>query len=46
MQLGDMYLTSANIEKIKSHINFKPKTSIEKGLPMFVDWYKEFYNKY
>ena len=45
MQLGDMYLTSANIEKIKSHINFKPKTSIEKGLPMFVDWYKEFYNK-
>ena len=46
MQLGDMYLTSANIEKIKSHINFKPKTSIEKGLPMFVDWYKKFYNKY
>ena len=45
MQLGDMYLTSANIEKIQSHINFKPKTSIEKGLPMFVDWYKEFYNK-
>jgi UDP-glucuronate 4-epimerase len=45
MPLGDMYLTSANIEKIKSHINFKPKTSIEKGLPIFVDWYKDFYNK-
>ena len=44
MQLGDMYLTSANIEKIKSHVNFKPKTSIEQGLPMFIDWYKDFYN--
>ena len=45
MQLGDMFLTSANIKKIKSHVNFEPKTSIDKGLPIFVDWYKNFYNK-
>ena len=45
MQLGDMYLTSANIEKIQSYVNFQPKTSIQTGLPIFVDWYKNFYNK-
>ena len=44
MQPGDMELTSANIEKIQSYVNFKPKTSIDKGLPLFVDWYKSFYN--
>tara|TARA_B110000503_G_scaffold22344_1_gene34460 strand:- start:3937 stop:4941 length:1005 start_codon:yes stop_codon:yes gene_type:complete len=45
MQLGDMYKTSANIEKIKSIVDFQPKTSISEGLPMFIDWYKDFYNK-
>ena len=45
MQLGDVYITSANIEKINSYVNFNPKTSIDKGLPIFIDWYKDFYNK-
>jgi len=45
MQLGDMYKTSSNIEKIKSIVDFQPKTSISEGLPMFIDWYKDFYNK-
>ena len=45
MQLGDVSVTSANIEKIKSAVNFKPKTSITEGLPIFINWYKNFYNK-
>jgi UDP-glucuronate 4-epimerase len=43
MELGDMRKTSANIEKLKSFVDFKPKTSISEGLPVFIKWYKEFY---
>ena len=45
MQLGDIYKTSANINKIKSFVKFEPKVSIEKGIPLFVNWFKEFYLK-
>jgi len=45
MKLGDIYMTSANIEKLKSFVGFQPKTSISKGLPLFVRWYKNFYNQ-
>ena len=43
MQMGDMPITSANIEKIKSYTGFNPKTSIEEGLSHFINWYKDFY---
>jgi len=45
MKLGDMYMTSANIEKLKSFVGFQPKTSISEGLPVFIKWYKDFYEK-
>ena len=45
IQLGDMYETCANIEKIQSFVDFKPKTPVEIGIPKFVDWYKHFYYK-
>ena len=32
-----------NLDKIKSKINFTPKTSIEVGIPKFVDWYKNYH---
>ncbi len=44
MQLGDMKLTSANIQKIETSVNFVPKTSIKVGLSNFVEWYKSFYH--
>ena len=40
-----MYETCANIEKIQSFVDFKPKTPVEIGIPKFVDWYKHFYYK-
>ena len=45
MQLGDMYKTSANIDKIKTAVGFQPKISINTGIPIFVDWFKQFYEK-
>ena len=46
MQMGDMKKTSANIDKIKSVVDFFPKTSIHEGLPKFIEWYKDFYKKF
>lgn len=43
MQLGDAYYTSANIEKIQSCVDFNPEISIEEGIPIFINWYKNFY---
>ena len=43
MQAGDIERTSANIKKLNSWSNYKPKTSIEEGIDKFVKWYKEFY---
>ncbi len=46
MQAGDIYKTSANINKIKSVIDFKVTTNINQGLPIFIDWYKNFYKNH
>ena len=43
IQPGDMKRTSANLEKAKFKINYSPKTQIEDGISMFVEWYKNFY---
>ena len=29
--------------KLEKWIDYKPKTSIEKGVKLFVDWYKKYY---
>jgi UDP-glucuronate 4-epimerase len=44
MQPGEVLTTYADIDKSFNDLNFKPKTSIEEGLPKFVEWFKE-YNK-
>jgi UDP-glucuronate 4-epimerase len=36
MQQGDVKATYANIEKLESYLNFKPKTSIEKGVKQLI----------
>ena len=43
MQMGDIYKTFADINKLHNLINFKPVTNINEGLPLFVDWYRSFY---
>lgn len=43
MQPGDVYQTYADVSDLMNDFDFKPSTSIEKGLSEFAKWYKEFY---
>jgi len=42
MQDGDMVETFADIDELFREVRFKPGTGIEKGLELFVDWYRKF----
>jgi UDP-glucuronate 4-epimerase len=44
MQQGDVYETYANIDALHELTGYKPKTSIEQGLPKFVEWFRTYYN--
>ncbi|MDT2848672.1 NAD-dependent epimerase [Vagococcus carniphilus] len=43
MQDGDVKITYADTSELEKAIKFKPKTSLEKGLGNFVNWYKKYY---
>jgi len=43
LQPGDVPKTYANIDDLEKDINYRPETSIEKGITNFVDWYKNYY---
>ena len=45
LQPGDVTDTWANVEDLMKDYGYEPKTSIEKGITSFVDWYKKFYLK-
>ena len=42
MQLGDVVESFADIEHSEK-IRFYPKISIENGIPMFINWFKDFH---
>ncbi len=42
-QPGDMFETCADLERVKKHIHYTPKVSLETGLSRFVTWYKDYY---
>ena len=44
MQPGDVQETYADISHTQSTIKYTPKTSIQEGLPKFIQWYKDYYN--
>ena len=44
MRPGDAYQTYANIEYSKEKLDFTPSTNLKDGIPIFIDWYKEYYN--
>tara|TARA_Y100000741_G_scaffold298667_1_gene239733 strand:- start:151 stop:1116 length:966 start_codon:yes stop_codon:yes gene_type:complete len=43
LQLGDVLDTCADISKSNAELDYNPSISIEEGIPLFIDWYKEFY---
>ncbi len=45
LQPGDVPATYADIEASQKDLGFEPKTSIEEGLQLFVDWYLSYYKK-
>ena len=44
IQPGDIHNSWANIESITKIANYDPKTSIENGVKLFVEWYLEYFN--
>ena len=44
LQPGDVINTCADIDYSREKINYYPKVNINKGIPQFIDWYKEYYN--
>jgi UDP-glucuronate 4-epimerase len=43
MQPGDVKDTFADISAIERDLGFKPATTIDEGVPLFVDWYREYH---
>lgn len=43
LQDGDVPETYANVDDLMRDVDFKPNTSIEDGISIFIDWYKEYY---
>lgn len=43
-QKGDVVRTSADINKARRMLDYYPETSIDVGVPKFVNWYRNYYN--
>ena len=43
MQPGDVKETYADIEPLRAAVGFEPRTSIDRGIPNFVAWYRDYY---
>ena len=43
LQPGDVPETCADIADLAALTGYRPRTSIEDGVPRFVDWYREYY---
>ncbi|HVU31381.1 MAG TPA: GDP-mannose 4,6-dehydratase [Sphingomicrobium sp.] len=43
MQVGDVKETFADISAIERDHGFEPATTIDEGVPRFVDWYREYH---
>ena len=44
MQMGDVKSTCADIKYSTEKINYRSKTTINEGIPKFIDWYKKYNN--
>ena len=44
LQAGDVPATYANVDDLVRDLDYKPSTSVQKGIDNFVAWYREFFN--
>lgn len=45
MEPGDVKQTRADVSLAKQLLDWEPTTSLDQGIPTFVEWYKNFYGK-
>ena len=45
MQAGDVPITYADVTPLEKDFDFKPSTTLRKGLRAFAEWYSEYYGK-
>ena len=43
LQKGDVKKTHASVKSLQKYSFYKPKINIEKGIKLFIDWYKKYY---
>jgi UDP-glucuronate 4-epimerase len=43
MQPGDVKETYADIAAAQRDLGFQPRTSIDDGIPKFVDWFRKYH---
>jgi len=43
LQAGDVKETYADIEPLRNDFGYNPRTTIDQGIPKFVDWYRSYY---
>lgn len=43
MQPGDVPATIADVSALQADIGYRPKTTVEEGIPRFVEWYRSYY---
>jgi len=43
MQPGDVPATTADVSALESDIGYRPRTTVEEGVPRFVEWYRRYY---
>ena len=43
MQPGDVHATYADISAIQRDVGFEPSTTLDTGVPLFVDWYRDYH---
>jgi UDP-glucuronate 4-epimerase len=46
ISVGEMKSTKANTTKLQKLIGYKPKTGLENGVKIFIQWYLDFKSKY
>jgi UDP-glucuronate 4-epimerase len=43
MQPGDVPATMADVSALEKGVGYRPKTTVEEGVPRFVEWYRSYY---
>ena len=41
LQPGDVPLTYADISKARARLGYQPRVKVEKGIPLFIDWFRK-----